>query len=123
MSPRKEAAISFLRLAGSGRVREAYENHVAPDFIHHNPYFKGDAASLKLGMEKSHEQFPNKVLDVKRVLEEADLVAVHLRIQLAPGQPDYAVIHIFRFEGNKIAELWEAGQMVPEKLVNENGMF
>jgi len=123
MSPRKETAVSFLQLAGAGRVREAFERHVAPNFVHHNPYFKGDAESLKFGMEQSYKQFPNKVLEVKQVLEEGDLVAVHMRIQLALGQQDYAVIHIFRFEGDRIAEIWEAGQMVPENLVNENGMF
>lgn len=123
MNSRKDAAVSFLKLIVDGRIGEAYDNHISPNFIHHNPYFKGDAESLKLGLEQSHEQFPNKVLEVKRVLEEGDLVAVHLRIQLAIGQSDYAVIHIFRFEGNKIAELWEAGQMAPEKLINENGMF
>lgn len=31
MSP-KEAAASFLKLAGGGKVREAYESLVAPEF-------------------------------------------------------------------------------------------
>jgi predicted SnoaL-like aldol condensation-catalyzing enzyme len=34
----KELAISFLRLASSGNVREAYEQYVHPQFRHHNPY-------------------------------------------------------------------------------------
>ena len=123
MSPRKEAAVSFLKLVGSGRVSEAFDRFVAPSFRHHNPYFKGDAASLKQGMEQSHKELPNKVLEIKRVLEDGDLVAVHLRIQLKPGIPDYAVIHIFRFEGDRIAEIWEAGQQVPETPINENGVF
>ena len=42
----KESAISFLRLASSGNVREAYEKYVHPDFRHHNPYFPSDRASL-----------------------------------------------------------------------------
>jgi hypothetical protein len=33
---KKEMAISFLRLASSGNVREAYEKYVHPDFRHHN---------------------------------------------------------------------------------------
>jgi predicted SnoaL-like aldol condensation-catalyzing enzyme len=34
-----------------------------------------------------------------------------------------AVMHIMRFENDKIAELWDFGQPVPKDMVNENGMF
>jgi predicted SnoaL-like aldol condensation-catalyzing enzyme len=33
------------------------------------------------------------------------------------------VVHVFRFDGERIAELWDVGQSIPEKMVNENGMF
>jgi hypothetical protein len=36
---RKEAAIAFLRLAASGKAREAFQKHVAPGFRHPNPFF------------------------------------------------------------------------------------
>jgi hypothetical protein len=42
----KDVAIDFLGLVASGKVREAYEKHVGAGFRHHNPYFRGDAASL-----------------------------------------------------------------------------
>ena len=35
------AAIEFLTLVAAGRVREAFERHVATDFRHHNPFFRG----------------------------------------------------------------------------------
>jgi len=57
---KKEIAVSFLSLASSGRVGEAYEKYVHPDFRHHNPYFKGDRESLLKGMEESAHQFPHK---------------------------------------------------------------
>lgn len=122
-SPQKQAAVSFLQLASSGKVREAYDAYVASDFQHHNPYFPGDAESLARGMEESAKQFPNKIWEVRRVLEDGDLVAVHVRVRLKPDAPDFALIHIFRFEGGRITELWEAGQQVPENSPNENGMF
>jgi len=50
-------------------------------------------------------------------------VAVHSRAQLNVSAPEIALIHIFRFENNKIAELWDFGQAVPSDIVNENGMF
>ena len=41
---KKEIAVSFLKMAGSGDVQKAYDKFVAPAFIHHNQYFKGDRA-------------------------------------------------------------------------------
>ena len=43
---KKDIAISFLKLAASGKAPEAYEKYVHKNFRHHNPYFKGDAQSL-----------------------------------------------------------------------------
>ena len=119
----KERAISFLRLASSGNVREAYEKYVHPDFRHHNPYFPGDRASLLAGMEESAVKFPKKEFEAVRALEDGDLVAVHGRVRLTPTRPWIALIHIFRFKDNQIIEEWEAGQEVPKESPNENGVF
>ena len=120
---KKDIATEFLRLAASGSVREAYEKYVHPDFLHHNPYFKGDRESLLKGMEESAVTFPHKALEFLRVLEDGDLVAVHGRIQLTPDMPWIALMHIFRFDGDRIIEEWEAAQQVPEDCPNENGVF
>jgi predicted SnoaL-like aldol condensation-catalyzing enzyme len=120
---KKDIAISFLELASSGKVREAFEKYVHVDFFHHNPYFKGDRESLFAGMEESARKFPNKVFEPLRTLEDGDFVAVHAKVRIAPGSPEIALMHIFRFEGDSIIEEWEAGQEVPEESPNENGMF
>ena len=120
---RKEIAISFLRHAASGNVGEAYGQHIAPDFRHHNPYFKGDAKSLMQGMAENAAQFPHKIFEVQRALEDSDLVAVHSRVRLRPDGPEIATVHIFRFQGDAIIELWDLGQPVPEDCPNEFGMF
>ncbi len=122
-TPRKEIAISFLKDTASGNVRSAYAAHVAPDFRHHNAYFKGGAEALMHGMEESAARFPNKRLEVQRALEDGDLVAVHSRVTLQPDDLGVAVVHIFRFHGDKIVELWDLIQPVPEDSPNEHGMF
>ncbi len=119
---KKETAISFLQQASSGNLDEAY-NKVAPNFRHHNPHFKGDAESLKAGMAGAHKQFPNAKLDVQRAIAEGDLVAVHSRMQHSPETATIAVVHIFRFEGDQIAELWDVGMEVPKDSPNENDAF
>ena len=119
----KEAAIEFLTLVATGKVREAYERHVGPGFRHHNPSFRGDAESLMKAMEENAVQAPDKILEVQIALQEGERVAVFSRIRQKPDDRGAAVVHIFRFEGNRIAEAWDVGQAVPEDSVNENGMF
>src|SRR5512145_361634 len=120
---RKAAAIDFLKLVADGKVREAYQKHIGPDFRHHNPHFRGDADSLRAAMEANAAANPGKVLEVRRALEEGDDVAVFSHVRQQPGDPGAAVVHIFRFQGDLVAELWDVGQAVPEDSPNENGMF
>jgi predicted SnoaL-like aldol condensation-catalyzing enzyme len=119
---KKEAATSFLQLASSGQVRQAYEQFIHPRFRHHNAYFKGDRESLLRAMEENVQQFPQKTYETLRVLEDGDLVAVHGKVILSP-EAQWSVIHIFRFEGDKIIESWEASQEVIKDSPNENGIF
>lgn len=118
----KDIAISFLNDAASGKLDDAY-NHVSPNFRHHNAHFPGDTASLKAGMADAHQKFPNTKLDVQRAIAEGELVAVHSRVQHGPETLPIAVVHIFRFEGDRIAELWDVGMEVPKDSPNENGVF
>jgi predicted SnoaL-like aldol condensation-catalyzing enzyme len=119
----KDAAIEFLTLVATGKVREAYERHAGPGFRHHNPWFRGDAESLMTAMEENAAQNPDKTLEVQIALQEGDRVAVFSRVRQRLGDLGGAVVHIFRFEGDRIVELWDVGQEVPEESVNENGMF
>jgi predicted SnoaL-like aldol condensation-catalyzing enzyme len=119
----KEIAVDFMTLVANGDVSEAYEKHVGTGFRHHNPHFRGDAKSLKEAMEANAVKNPDKVFDVQRALEDGEYVAVFSRVRQNPQDRGGALVHIFRFEGDRIAELWDIGQPVPENLVNENGMF
>jgi len=120
---RKDVATTFLLMSSSGDVRGAYDRFVSPSFRHHNPYFRGDAKTLAAGMEENAKQNPGKTLQVEHALEDGDLVAVHSRMQLKPGGQEMALVHLFRFVGDRIVELWDVGQPVPADSPNENGMF
>jgi predicted SnoaL-like aldol condensation-catalyzing enzyme len=120
---RKAFALDFLKLASSGNVQEAYAKYIHPDFVHHNPYFAGDRASFMKGMEENHAQFPDKVFTPLHVLGDGDLVAVHGKVQLTPGGREISLIHLFRFQGEKIIEEWEAAQGPVENSPNKSGLF
>jgi len=119
----KQIAADFLLLASKGNSKEAFSKYVSKNFKHHNTYFKGDGESLMIAMEDNAMKNPNKSFDIKRSLQDGELVATHSHVRQKPGGPGAAVVHIFRFENDKIAELWDLGQPVPLETVNENGMF
>ncbi|WP_053362469.1 nuclear transport factor 2 family protein [Bacillus sp. FJAT-27251] len=119
----KEMAVSFLKLVASGKVREAYHRYIDPNFRHHNPFFRGNADSLMLAMEESTTKNPHKVFEVKRVIGEGDIVAVHSHVKQNQDDIGGAVVHIFRFHNDLIVEFWDVGQPIPENSPNENGVF
>ena len=119
----REAASDFLMIIASGRIREAYDKYIGVDFLHHNPFFNGNAESLMIAMEKDAAANPDKVLEIQRTLRDGNLVAVHSFIRQSPSDLGASLVHIFRFDGNLISEAWDIAQVVPENSPNEHGMF
>ena len=119
----KSTAKRFLRLCATGKVREAYERFVAPGFKHHNPWFKGDADSLRAGVQQAAAKFPGTTIEFQRAFEDGNLVAVHSKVQHGPKAQPASVVHIMRFRGERIVELWDIGIEQPEDSPNENGLF
>ncbi|MGB4959961.1 MAG: nuclear transport factor 2 family protein [Saprospiraceae bacterium] len=117
----KEIAKSFLMAAGMGQVDEAYEKYVATDFKHHNQYFEGSRVALKDAMAEAHLSSPNKQIDIKYCYIDGNTVITHSLV--TKEEMDIAVVHIFRFEGDKIMELWDLGQVISEDSPNQNGLF
>jgi predicted SnoaL-like aldol condensation-catalyzing enzyme len=120
----KEIAKSFLKMAASGDVQNAYDQFVAPNFIHHNQYFKGDRQTLLDAMKDASQKSPNKTFEIKHIYEDGNTVIAHSC--LTKENPEVlvlAVVHIFRFENGKIAEFWDIVQQILKDSPNENGMF
>lgn len=75
------------------------------------------------------QQFPNLIVERKRVIAEGDLVAIHAHYRLSPEDRGQAVVDIFRVgrqkDGTlKILEHWDSVQDVPSTPpVNDNTMF
>ena len=119
----RDRAVDFLQLAAAGSVDEAYARHVAPGFVHHNPWFAADRASLAAAMAASSRAEPNKSFQVQRVIGDGDVIAVHSRLERVEAGKVYAVVHILRFEGGRIVELWDVAQEAPQESPNALGMF
>jgi len=119
----KEIAQKFLTLSAKGQVDEAYETYAASNFKHHNPYFPGDARSLSKAMAENAREHPDKQMSILHALEDGDFVALHSRVRLDLDGRDIGLVHLFRFERDRIAELWDLAQPVPDQSPNMNGMF
>lgn len=123
MNSEKQIALSFLKMVASGEVEEAFKNYVAEDFKHHNPYFKGDAKSLKYAMIEDAQNNSEKELEILRALADDGLVAVHSLMKQNPADSGFILVHFFKFKNQKIIELWDLGQEIPDEIINENGML
>ena len=119
----KTAAQSFLKLAASGDVRRAFSMYAGDGFRHHNPFFPGTADALMAAMEENARQHPEKTIEIRRLLEEDDQVCVLSLVRMKPGDRGVALVHIFRFEHDRIVELWDIAQPIPDNSPNANGMF
>jgi len=118
----KQIAVEFLRCARVGD-RAGAERLVAPGARHHNAYFAAGMPALLDAMMAAAVSAPERTSDVQRVIAEGSLVVVHSRVRHRAGDAGVAVVHIFRFDGDRIAELWDVGQPVPPDSPNADGMF
>jgi predicted SnoaL-like aldol condensation-catalyzing enzyme len=119
----REAAIDFLVRSSSGGAKAAMRQHASGEFVHHNPFFASDGATLAEAMEANARQNPAKVLEVKRSVAEGPFVVIHSRVRQRPEDRPIATVHIFRFEAGQIAELWDIAQAEPADTPNRAGMF
>lgn len=72
-------------------------------------------------MIESDKTHPNKSFTIKQVYETDDRVAVYSHV--VKETMDIAVVHMFRFENDKISEMWDLGQIIDKNSPNKNGMF
>lgn len=123
MPDRKAIVTDFIKRCALGDSVTAFDQYVSRDFVHHNPWFASDATTLAHAMRSAYEQFPQTTITVHRVLADGDLLMTHSEVRHAPDKPVFACSHIFRFEGDQIAELWDVAMESPAVVLNERGLF
>jgi predicted SnoaL-like aldol condensation-catalyzing enzyme len=72
-------------------------------------------------MEDAHQTSPNKSVEIKYCYMDGNTVITHSLV--VKQNMEIAVVHIFRFSGDKIVELWDLGQPIEKNSPNENGLF
>jgi predicted SnoaL-like aldol condensation-catalyzing enzyme len=119
----KKAVLDFYDKALNQRDFEGAAKHFGPRYIQHNPLAADGIEGFKKFIEFRSQRFPNARSEIKRVLVDGDLVALHVHSIREPGERGVAIVDIFRLENGKIVEHWDVIQPVPEKAANDNTMF
>lgn len=104
------------------KVRDAFMKHVVPEYVQHNPNIPDGREAAIAALEPMFSR-PAATFDVKRVLVDGDLAAVHLHGRPSPDNRGGAVVDMFRLKDGKIVEHWDVLQPIPEASVNPHPMF
>ncbi|MDE2561444.1 MAG: nuclear transport factor 2 family protein [Sphingomonadales bacterium] len=104
-------------------VKGAFETWVDPGYIQHNPMARTGRDAAIAFLAPFFASNPDVHYEIRRVIADGDLVAVHSHGTLKKGDPGVAVVDILRVKGCKVMEHWDVVQPVPAKSANENTMF
>ena len=120
----KQTVRAFYDLAFNQKEpEEAVARYVGSTYIQHNP-MAGDGPQPFIEFVRAYTgQFPERRVDIKRVIAEGDLVVTHSLLKTSPEDRGTAAADIFRLEDGKVVEHWDVLQAVPETAANDNTMF
>ncbi|QCI64106.1 nuclear transport factor 2 family protein [Phreatobacter stygius] len=119
----KKVVLDFYEKALNQRDFEAAAKHFGDRYIQHNPTAPDGIEGFRRFLAFLKERNPNGRNEIKRVLADGDLVALHVHSRREPADRGLAIVDIFRLEAGKIVEHWDVIQPVPETAANSNGMF
>jgi predicted SnoaL-like aldol condensation-catalyzing enzyme len=101
----------------------AAARYLHPDYIQHHPTGRSGSDAFAEHMGSLVSRYPAMMMDVKRVLADGPLVAVHLHWIREPGDPGVAIVDLMRVEDGWIVEHWDVVQEVPVNPPNPLAMF
>ncbi len=119
----KKLVIAFYDAAINQKDFAAAVKYLGPEYKQHNPTARDGAEGLKAFIEFLKARFPKQHGEIKQVIAEGDLVALHVHSTRDDGTPGRAIVDIFRVANGKVVEHWDVIQDIPEKSANSNGMF
>jgi len=120
----KKIAVAFLTMIfNEHKVAEAFERYSVPDYKQHNPYAASGAKPAIDFLGGYVKQNPEARTEIKRVIADGDLVAIHNNPKQNATDRGRAVVDIFRIEKGKVVEHWDVVQDVPAQSANSNTMF
>jgi predicted SnoaL-like aldol condensation-catalyzing enzyme len=105
--------------------RKAAEAYISESvYIQHNPHVADGRKAFIDFFEPYFASHPELLpSEIKRVMADGDLVMLHVHSRRTLSDRGYAVVDIFRVDGDKIVEHWDVMQPVPESTVSGHPVF
>ncbi len=121
----KQIVIEFYNAALNEKNWEKTKSFIGDRYVQHNLHASDGPEGLKAHIEFLKRDFPKNHGEIKHVLADGDLVALHIHCQRSPEMRGYAVVDIFRVENGKVVEHWDVVQEIPDpkNAMNQNTMF
>lgn len=120
----KKNVVEFYNAVLNEKDFDKAATYLGATYIQHNPTAPDGPEGLKGFVNFLRDKFPNNKSEIKRVFAEGNYVIVHVHAVREPGTRGNAIIDIFRLDdAGKVVEHWDAVQPIPEKAMNNNGMF
>ncbi len=87
------------------KVREAFEKYVVPDYIQHNPIAPDGRDNAINALEPFMKNVPGLNYEIKRIIVDGNLAAVHAHMRMSPTDRGNAVIDIVRLENGRSSSI------------------
>jgi predicted SnoaL-like aldol condensation-catalyzing enzyme len=122
----REIVLAFYEAALNEKDVDKTRRYLGSTYIQHNPRVPDGPEGLFRFIRFRRDYYPSARNEVKRVIAEGDLVALHVHSVVVPGTPGRQIVYIFRVEDDKVVEHWDVIQEIPVELfppINDNGLF
>jgi predicted SnoaL-like aldol condensation-catalyzing enzyme len=120
----KRTVLAFYKEAHfDGDVDGAIARYVGDTYIQHTPAAEDGVEGLRAYINGFLARFPNAKGDIRRVIADGDLVAVHAHWTGLISPNGDVGVDIFRLKEGKLVEHWDVIAAVPNTSINKNTMF
>lgn len=111
MMTNKELIQNFYNEFFNEHKIDSADKYVKEDYIQHNPGVSGGREGLKRAFADKFEKDATFHLNIVRLIEEGDMIAVYLKNVDPEGNTKCRVVDIYRIEDEKLAEHWDVIQI------------
>lgn len=106
-----------------GDVDGAIARHVGATYTQHTPAAEDGVEGLRAYIKAFLAGFPNAKGEIRRVIADGDIVAVHAHWTGLSGPHGDVSVDIFRVHDGKLVEHWDVASPIPAASKNGNTMF
>jgi predicted SnoaL-like aldol condensation-catalyzing enzyme len=120
----KEIVLAFYKEAHfDGDVDGAIARYVGNTYIQHTAAAEDGVEGLRNYINFFLKTFPNAKGDIRRVIADGDIVAVHAHWTNLVSKNGDVGVDFFRVQDGKLVEHWDVMQAIPDASKNENTVY